>query len=144
VGTASLALNFYEKNQPILKKLARVLTIHQLVKWADDILGQSIAIEAARDGKPQMVLPLSLQGIVMPGAYSFINGANKKRFVANYKAQKFHLESHGYILRQLLEGMATSVEQHEKLLDAVRPVMDDDTTLLQALRILADSEPEAA
>jgi hypothetical protein len=144
VGTDSLALNFYEKNEAILKKLARVLTIHQLVKWADDILNQSIAKETARNGQPQMALPMSLQGIELPGAYSFINGANKLRFVANYKAQKFHLESHGYILRKLMEGATSSVEQHTKLLDAVGPVMDDKTTLLQALQILAESELGAA
>jgi hypothetical protein len=145
VGTESLALGFYNQEQPLLKKIANATLINILVKWADDILNQSIAKEAARDGHAQMVLPMSLQGIEVPGAYSFINGANQKRFVAAYKAELFHLESHAYILRKFEDDVRTSREEHDRLVKTVKPVMEAGVkTLGDALQYLRDHEAGAA
>src|SRR5262252_5152761 len=100
VGTDSLARNFYAREEPLLKKIAGAVIISILVKWADDILSQSVAVHASRNGRGQLALPLNLQGIELSGAFSFLNGANKIRFVANYKATLFHLDSHAQLLRK--------------------------------------------
>ncbi|HEY6290741.1 MAG TPA: hypothetical protein VI455_04155 [Terriglobia bacterium] len=145
VGTDSLALNFYNREEPLLRKIAHSTLITILVKWADDILGQSIARENARKGHIQLLLPMSLQGIQMPGAYSFINGANKRRFVANYKAELFHLESHAYILHKLEGEIRDSCQEHERLVSKVKPVMEAGAkTLADAFQWLRDREAGAA
>jgi hypothetical protein len=146
VGTDSLATNFYVKEEILLKKIARHTLVNILVKWADDILNQSIGREAARNGHPQLVLPFNLQGIEMPGAFSFINGANKLRFVANYKAEKFHLESHRFILRKHEEEVHNSRIDFERLYDAVEPVLNENPgmTLPQALERLKEEDRGAA
>ena len=140
VGTETLARDFYAQEEPLLNRIARHTLTGVLVKWADDILSQSIGREAARNGRPQLVLPLGLSGIELPGAFSFINGANKLRFVANYKTQLFHLDSHAYVIRKHLNEVHESVKDFEKLLEAVRPVMDEHTTLAEALEKLVEKE----
>ena len=80
----------------------------------------------------------------MPGAFSFISGANQLRFVASYKAQLFHLESHAFLLRKHEGEVRDAREKFEYLLHAVKPVMQEKTTLAQALQILVDNEQEAA
>jgi hypothetical protein len=146
VGTDVLAKDFFNKEEPLLKKISHHTLINILVKWADDILNQSIATEAARNGQPQLVLPLNLQGIEVPGAFSFINGANRLRFVANYKAEKFHLESHRFILRKHDEEVHNSRLDFERMYDAVEPVMNEKPgmTLLEALEYLREQDQGAA
>ena len=93
-----------------------------------------------------MALPLNLTGIQLPGAFSFINGANQLRFVANYKACWFHLASHDYILRKHESEVRASREQFETLLDAVKPLMDEKPkmTLAEALDRLRENDQGAA
>lgn len=146
VGTETLAKDFYVKEEKLLKRIAHHTLVQILVKWADDILSQSAGREAARNGSAQLVLPLNLQGIELPGAFSFISPANKLRFVANYKAEKFHLESHRYILRKHEEEVHNSRIDFERLYDAVEPVMDahPGMKLPQALERLRAEDRGAA
>jgi hypothetical protein len=145
VSTDSLALGFYNQEKEILKKIANSTLLNILVKWADEILSRSIANETARNGRAQLALPMSLLGIEVPGAYSFINGANQKRFVAAYKAELFQLKSHGYLMRKLEGEIRASCEEHETLVRTVEPVMEAGAkTLGDALKLLRDREAGAA
>jgi hypothetical protein len=145
VGTDSLAETFMKLEWELLRKIAYSQMQHILVKWADDILGQSIGRQAALNGRPQLTLPMSLRGMELPGAFSFVNGANKTRFVANYKAQLFHLESHALLMRKHEAEVHDSRMEHEMLLRRVKPVMVEDPamTLPEALKRLADAEAGA-
>ena len=61
VGTEALAKDFYVKEEKLLKKIEHHTFVQILVKWADDILSQSVSREAARNGSAQLVLPLNCQ-----------------------------------------------------------------------------------
>jgi hypothetical protein len=142
VSTRELAKAFYEQEEPILKRIASAMMLHVLVKWADDILGQSVAAESARNGHPQLVLPVSLRGIEVPGAISFIGGANNTKWVANYKVVGWQMDSHAYLLRKHDEEVHASRLEFEKLLAKTKPHMDADPkmTLPTALAKIIETE----
>jgi hypothetical protein len=141
VDTKQLANAFYAQEEQLLRRIAAQMIIVVLVKWADDILNQSIGLAVARNGHAQLTLPLCLDGVVLPGAYSFISGANKVKWVAVYKATMFHLESHAVLLRRHEEEVRDSRLKHEQLIALVTPVMDTpQTTLREALDRLRESE----
>src|SRR5262252_2641586 len=73
VDSGTLARDFYTKEERLLRKLAAYSLIQMLVKWADDILTQSLGRQASRNGQHQLTLPMNLQGIEVPGAFSFVS-----------------------------------------------------------------------
>lgn len=139
VDTRILAQEFYQKESKLLRRIAEAMLLQMLVKWADDILGGAIGTESANNGHGQLVLPLDLEGIEVPGAISFIGGSGKIKFVANYKVVGWQMESHAYLLRKRAEEVHTSSAAFDRLWVAVKPFMVADPTLtlptaLQKLR----------
>ena len=129
VDTRTLAQDFYDKEEKLLRRIAAGMILQMLVKWADDILGGSLGAELAKNGGAQLVLPMSLEGIEVPGAISFLSGANKVKFVANYKVVGWQMESHAYLLRKKAEEVHVSSMQFDQLWDAVKPFMEADPKL---------------
>jgi len=129
VDSGTLARDFYTQEERLLRKLAAYSLIQMLVKWADDILTQSIGREASRNGQHQLTLPMSLQGIEVPGAFSFVSGANKVKWVANYKAVGWQIEAHWFLLRKHEEEVRAAREDFERLWLAVKPYMQADPTM---------------
>ena len=150
VETRALATDFYIQNGKLhgklLGSLAEEMIIQTLIKWIDDILNSSVAAEIARKGRTQLVLPFGLQDIHVPGALSFISGANRVKFVANYKAVGWQVGSHAFMLRKHAVEVADSSNEFERLWAAVKPMMDEDPklTLAAALKRLADADTGAA
>jgi len=146
VSTKALAEDFYNQEERLLRRIAAYSILRLLVKWADDILGTSGALEISRNGKAQLTLPLNLQGIELPGAISFMSGANKVKFVANYKAVGWQMDSHAYLLRKHEEEVAASRVEFDRVHRAVKPLQDANPKLMleEALQQLADSDKGAA
>lgn len=140
VDTRSLANGFFDQEEKLLRRIATGMLLQMLVKWADDILAQSVGIELARNGGAQLTLPLDLEGIEVPGAISFISGANKVKFVANYKVVGWQMESHAYLLRKRAQEVLASSAEWDRLWDILKPFMEADPkmTLPEALKKLAD------
>jgi len=146
VGTASLAEAFFEHEETILKKIAHSSLMHLLVGWAEDILNQSAGRRRSERGTPQLVLPMSLQGFEMPEAISFVSGANYIRWVANYKAEIHHLDSHTFIKHNQDEELHASRLEWDRFMEYVGPVMRDTPgmTVREALEHLRKQEAGAA
>lgn len=142
VDTRTLAEDFYNKEEKLLRRIASAMLLQMLVKWADDILGGSISVELANNGHHQLVLPGFLEGIEVPGAISFISGANRIKFVANYKVVGWQMASHAYLLRKRAAEVQASSDEFDRLWDAVKPSMEKDPELVLpvALRLLTGEE----
>ena len=146
VSTSSLAEGFYNKQERLLRKLSGYTIIRVLVRWAEEILKNSGSREAARNSKPQLVLPLNLQGIEVPGAFSFITGANRTEYVANYKAVGWQIQSHISLLKKHESDVRRVREDAERLWKVVEPMMTEhpDMKLDKALERLRRNEEGAA
>jgi len=144
VDSGTLARDFYTKEERLLRKLAAYSLIQMLVKWADDILTQSLGRQASRNGQHQLTLPMNLQGIEVPGAFSFVSGANKVKWVANYKAVGWQVEAHLFLLRKHEDEVQAAREDFERLWLAVEPYMkaNPSMTLPQALQRLMEERHE--
>jgi len=146
VSTKNLAREFYDQEEVLLRRIATYSIIRLLVKWADDILNTSTTLEISRNGKTQLPLPFDLQGIDVPGAISFITGASKVEWVANYKALGWQMDSHAYLLRKHEEEVIAARAEFDRLHYAVKPLQDADPalTLEEALIQLTDDDKGAA
>jgi hypothetical protein len=138
VDTRTLAQDFYDKEEKLLRSIAAGMLLQMLVKWADDILGGSVGAELAAQGQSQLELPMGFEGIEVPGAISFVSGANRIKFVANYKVVGWQMESHAYLLRKRAQEVQASSMEFDRLWEAVKPLMDADPemTLPRALKRL--------
>jgi hypothetical protein len=142
VDANSLARDFYTQEERLLRKLAAYSLMNMLVKWADDILAQSFDRQSARNSQYQLMLPLSLQGIEVPGALSFLSGANKVKWVANYKAVGWQVEAHLFLLRKHDDEVHAARLEFERLWEAVKPYMevDEKMQLPKALKLASQYE----
>lgn len=135
VDTRSLAQEFYAKEERLLRRIATAMLLQMLVKWADDILASSVGAELAQNGRTQLVLPMSLEDIEVPGAISFVSMANRIKFVANYKVVGWQMESHSFLLQKHAAEVQASADEFDRLWLAVKPFMCNEPTLTLPLAL---------
>lgn len=144
VRSAKLAQDFYVAEERLIRRVYVPLALKQLTRIAEEILRGSIQRDIARTNRPQMLLPLSLRGVALPGAYTCIADDGRVEHVANYKITKAQYLSHLEILRKNEQEVISSREGAERVYRTVERIWDDEMTLEQALAMIANAEHGAA